>query len=87
MDPLKKLKERLDNFPKTESNSMCFQMAALETARDKLRKFCQTLPKCSGAYKCDTCEIGDKIWKLDKRIEDLGDLQNELDIDTDEYLL
>ena len=86
MDPLKKLKEYWDIFPKTESNSLSHQMAALETARDKLRKFCQTFPKCSNSYNCDTCEIGDKIVELDEWIDDLGFLQDEIGLNEMDYL-
>jgi len=65
MDPLKVLKERWDNSPKTESNSLCYQMAMLESAANKLREFCQMLPKCSNDVNCDTCEIIDKIEEID----------------------
>lgn len=85
MDPLKKLKERWGYFPQTESNSLSHQMAALETARDKLREFCRTMPKCSDDLNCETCEIIDKIIELGEKVEDLGELQEALDITTAEY--
>ena len=86
MDPLKKLKEYHDIFPKTESNSLCHQMALLETARDKLRKFCQTFPKCKNDLNCETCKIGEKVLELDDWIDDLGFLQDEIGLDEMDYL-
>ena len=84
LDPLKKLKEWDATSPKTESNALSHQMAALEAAVDRLRKFCQTLPKCNNAIDCDTCEIGDKIMDLDDWIAILGDLQQEWDPNLEE---
>lgn len=79
MDPLRELREDLETFPITESNSLFYQMAALESATNKLRAFCQTLPKCSNDLNCDTCEVMDKIEEISDWLEVLGDLQQEWD--------
>ncbi|NVM17748.1 MAG: hypothetical protein HWN80_08525 [Candidatus Lokiarchaeota archaeon] len=60
---------------------MSHQMAALETAQRKLRKFCRTLPKCSDTLNCDTCEIINKIEDINDWLAILGDLQQEWDPD------
>ncbi|TXT65852.1 MAG: hypothetical protein BAJALOKI1v1_360016 [Promethearchaeota archaeon] len=59
------------------------QIEKLMDERDALEENCDSLPQCQDENGCDSCEIFEKIEKIDQQIEDLEE-QIELQLEEEE---